>query len=145
MQNISFFEGIKQHAVNHFIAIKSKLFAIAMLLGLLGLLVPKQQDVDILLLLRMAFIEELVFRFLLQEQLEKCNLAKLKLFEHFTISHANIFTSLLFALTHLINHSPIEALLTFFPSLIFGALWTQYRALVGCALLHFFYNLMFFS
>ena len=74
-----------------------------------------------LLLLGLVFpvLEELVFRGLLQGALlRQAPLAKRSL----GITPANVITSLLFALTHLLHQTPITAALVIFPSLIFGEL-----------------------
>ena len=81
--------------------------------------------------------EELLFRGLLQGELIArgwirpwvCGL-----------SGANIFVSLLFAVCHLWSHSPIWALLVFFPSLAFGYLRDRFGSTVPSILMHMWYN-----
>jgi hypothetical protein len=62
-----------------------------------------------------------------------------------TISTANIITSLLFSAAHLINHSPLWALATFIPSLIYGYTMERYKTLYGPIILHCFYNAGYFA
>ena len=81
--------------------------------------------------------EELLFRGLLQGQLIErgwirswaCGL-----------SGANIFVSLLFTVFHLWSHSPIWAVLVFFPSLAFGYLRDRFGSTVPSILMHMWYN-----
>lgn len=56
------------------------------------------------------------------------------------ISLANIISSLLFCLAHLISHSPGWALAVFFPSVVFGILWDRNESIFLCAGVHFWYN-----
>lgn len=92
-------------------------------------------------LLYLAFFEELIFRFGLQQTLQR----------HLThkiicpgLSLANILTSAVFALLHLNEHPPLWAILVFFPSLLFGWAWDRYKNIVPCWGLHFVYNYLFF-
>jgi len=62
-----------------------------------------------------------------------------------TISTANIITSLLFSAAHLINHSPLWALATFIPSLIYGYTMERYKTLYGPIVLHCCYNAGYFA
>jgi membrane protease YdiL (CAAX protease family) len=83
------------------------------------------------------FWEELLFRGLLQGELIErgwirpwaCGL-----------SGANIFVSLLFTVCHLWSHSPIWAVLVFFPSLAFGHLRDRFGSTVPSILMHMWYN-----
>ncbi|MDA9372132.1 JDVT-CTERM system glutamic-type intramembrane protease [Porticoccaceae bacterium] len=60
------------------------------------------------------------------------------------ISAANLITSLIFALFHLINHTPQWAVATFFPSLVFGYAYERYRNIVAPTLIHSVYHAGFF-
>jgi len=61
------------------------------------------------------------------------------------ISPANLVTSVLFVLFHLVHHPCSIALLTFIPSLIFGYFRERYRSLIPPILLHLFYNYIWFA
>ena len=87
-------------------------------------------------------VEELVFRGIIQEYLhEKTK----QLPSFFIFSIANILTSVLFVLMHMIHHAPFFALLTFVPSLLFGYFKDRYNHIVCSIFLHMFYNLCYFS
>jgi len=87
-------------------------------------------------------IEELTFRGLIQEYLEK----KTKQWSSFlSLSVANLLTSFLFVLIHFVYHEPLWAVLVFFPSLLFGYFKEKFKSIVPSILLHMFYNLIFFS
>lgn len=87
------------------------------------------------------FWEELLFRGLLQGELIErgwirpwaCGL-----------SGANMFVSLLFTVFHLWSHSPIWAVLVFFPSLAFGYLRDRFGSAVPSILMHMWYNSGYF-
>lgn len=86
--------------------------------------------------------EELLFRGFIQEYLH----LKTKKFPcFFLFSIANILTSVLFALMHLVHHAPLFALLTFVPSLLFGYFKDRYNHLLYSIVLHMFYNACYFS
>ena len=87
-------------------------------------------------------IEELTFRGIIQEFISQRSKQQ-KLF--LSLSLANIFSSLLFVLMHFVYHEPIWALLTFFPSLIFGYFKEKYSNITPSIMLHMFYNLCYFS
>jgi len=87
-------------------------------------------------------VEELIFRGLIQEYIER-KTHKITVFK--ALSWANIFTSLLFVLMHLAYHSPIWAMLVFFPSLVFGYFKERYEHIIPSIVLHSFYNLWHFS
>jgi membrane protease YdiL (CAAX protease family) len=84
--------------------------------------------------------EEILFRGLMQPLLAAKLPAKIA-----TISTANIITSLLFSAAHLINHSPLWALATFIPSLIYGYAMDRYRNLNAPIILHCVYNAGYFA
>ena len=84
-------------------------------------------------------LEELVFRGYLQSWLQS---KSSKLF--LNLSAANILTSIIFSLSHLFNHSPLWALSTFIPSLIFGYSLDRHKTLLAPIVLHASYNLGYF-
>jgi len=87
-------------------------------------------------------VEELVFRGLVQEFfLGYVFLQKQVL----GLSQANIITSILFAIFHLLNHEWFWALLIFFPSLVFGYFKDRHQSVLPCILLHSIYNLGFLT
>lgn len=86
-----------------------------------------------------AITEELAYRALVQEQLEEMLPGR-----RGPCTAGNALASIIFALSHLPTHSPLMACLTFFPSLVFGALWTRRRSLWLCAAVHGWYNFLFF-
>jgi len=92
-------------------------------------------------LLYLALIEELVFRFFLQDILTK--IFSWAFFKK-QLSLGNIIASLIFSLLHLFTHPPLWALAVFFPSLVFGWAWDRYHNIIPCWILHFFYNLAYF-
>ena len=87
-------------------------------------------------------VEEIVFRGLIQEYFNKQDVFKRKVF-FATLS--NIATSGLFALSHLLNQELLWALLTFFPSLIFGYFKDRHHSLLPSISLHIIYNFGFFT
>ena len=84
-------------------------------------------------------LEETLFRGLLQPMIAHSISGRWRL-----ISTANLITSLIFALFHLINHPPLWAVATFFPSLVFGYAYERYRNIVAPTLIHSVYNAGFF-
>jgi len=84
--------------------------------------------------------EEVLFRGVMQPLLEKKLPANNR-----TISTANVVTSLLFSTAHLINHSPLWALATFVPSLIYGYTMERYKTLYRPIILHCFYNAGYYA
>ena len=84
-------------------------------------------------------LEEYLFRGLLQEAITARYPNRLG-----PLSHANLTTSVLFALAHLPNHPPIWALSVFFPSLVFGHFRERYHHLLPHTLLHCLYNSSYF-
>ncbi|NPA50759.1 MAG: JDVT-CTERM system CAAX-type protease, partial [Epsilonproteobacteria bacterium] len=81
--------------------------------------------------------EELLFRGTILRGLLKYRFFKQKLC---LISYANIATSILFVFYHLIFHPIIWALLTFFPSLIFGFIMEKRELVIYPIFIHIFYN-----
>lgn len=94
------------------------------------------------LILLYPVIEEMLFRGMIQEFIGQ----KTEQYGHFfCITIANLLTSILFVLMHFIHHSPVWAILTLFPSLIFGYFKERYNNIIPSIILHIFYNLNYFS
>ena len=60
------------------------------------------------------------------------------------ITQANAAASALFALAHLVYHSPLHAVSVFFPSLVFGYFYDRHHHLLPPVLLHVAYNAAYF-
>lgn len=86
-------------------------------------------------------LEEMAFRGGLQTLLLKSQKGRVI---RYGISLANLVTSLLFAVLHLINHSPLWAAAIFVPSLIFGWFRERYGSIIPSIILHCGYNLIYF-
>ena len=87
-------------------------------------------------------VEELAFRGVIQEYIA----TKTKQYpSFFHLSIANLLTSILFVIIHFVHHEPIWAILTFFPSLVFGYFKERYSHIASSIVLHMFYNLCYFS
>ena len=86
-------------------------------------------------------LEEMLFRGVIQGQLRQARWGKA---EWLGISYANLLTSTLFALSHLLYHTPLWALAVFVPSLIFGHLRDRYGSIYPALLVHIFYNAGYF-
>ncbi|WP_051294940.1 JDVT-CTERM system glutamic-type intramembrane protease MrtJ [Maridesulfovibrio bastinii] len=112
-------------------------------MGLIGLYLPDPEFfISLKLLFAKAFIEEFLFRFLLQESLDRFFGYRFYLGP---LSLANILTSLCFAALHMFSQPLIWALLTFIPSLVFGYLWQRYRSFLPSVFVHFAYNAVLFN
>ena len=86
-------------------------------------------------------LEELAFRGFLQGWL----LERERMRRQFVgITLANVTTSILFAMAHLINQPPLWAAGVFFPSLVFGYFRDRHQSIVPSFLLHAWYNAGFF-
>lgn len=94
------------------------------------------------LILFYPLVEEVVFRGFIQEGIEKKTVIYPAIWG---ISAANVITSILFVMMHLIHHPILWALLTFFPSMVFGYFKERYQSILPSILLHMFYNLSYFS
>jgi membrane protease YdiL (CAAX protease family) len=93
------------------------------------------------LLLWQPFVEELLFRGLIQGYLARTESgARTKA----GISLANIATSCVFALVHLVHQPPAWALAVFFPSLLFGYFRDRTGSIWPSLLLHVIFNAAFF-
>jgi membrane protease YdiL (CAAX protease family) len=85
-------------------------------------------------------LEEIVFRGLVQDLAHR----HLRAWRWGPISHANLYTSLLFTALHFIHQPPLWAAAVILPSLVFGYFKDKYRSLAAPILLHVFYNAGFF-
>ena len=94
----------------------------------------------VLVILVYPILEEIVFRGWIQSELLRKHFFQAKLFQ---LSVANVLTSVLFSLFHLINHEPLWAALVFFPSILFGCLRDRYGAITPSIVLHVYYNFGF--
>lgn len=116
------------------------LLAGVVVLGTLALLQPPQPGWPtawrlVSFVLLYPLLEEYLFRALLQETLATRLPARTG-----PLSHANLLTSVLFALAHLLYHPPLWAMAVFFPSLVFGHFRERYHHLLPHTLLHALYN-----
>lgn len=84
-------------------------------------------------------LEEIVFRGLLQPAIAVRLSGRWR-----SLTVANLLTSLLFAGLHLFFKTPVWALLTFFPSLVFGYFRERHAGIGSPVLLHIWYNLGYF-
>jgi membrane protease YdiL (CAAX protease family) len=80
-------------------------------------------------------IEEIIFRGFIQSWIARRWKQTL-----FKLSAANLITSGIFAMLHLIQHNAVWALATFIPSLIFGYSLERYNRLLAPIILHGTYN-----
>ncbi len=85
-------------------------------------------------------VEELVFRGLLQDLASR----HLRAWRLGPLSHANVYTSVLFAAAHFINHPPVWAAAVFVPSLVFGYFKDRTGGLAAPIALHIWYNAGYF-
>ena len=84
-------------------------------------------------------LEEVVFRGLILDGLS--GWTKQRCYSVLTL--ANLLTSILFVLAHLVYQTELWTLLVFFPSLIFGYMKERHDSLWPPIFLHSFYNLGF--
>jgi hypothetical protein len=82
-------------------------------------------------------LEEWLFRGMLQPALIRSAWGAR---EAWSITTANVVTSLIFAAVHLASHPPEWAAATFVPSLIFGYFRDRHGSMAPSAVLHVFYN-----
>lgn len=82
-----------------------------------------------------AVVEEIIFRGAIFRLLIK------KLNSKQTI----IITSILFSIAHIFLHSPLWALLVFFPGVLYGVLRDRHGTPVSAIFLHLVFNFMYFS
>jgi len=95
----------------------------------------------LLLVLISPVLEELVFRGLLQGWLCQFQFG-VRRFGF--VSFANISTSILFSLLHLISHPWFWAVAVFIPSIIYGYFRDKYQSVIPAIILHVFYNSAYF-
>ncbi len=86
-------------------------------------------------------VEELLFRGCLQGVLVRCAWGRRTVIG---ISTANLLTSILFIGAHIPTHPLLWALLTLFPSLVFGILRDRSGSVIPSIALHIFYNTGYF-
>ena len=91
-------------------------------------------------LLLYPLVEEWVFRGILQGELLKREWGKR---QGIGISNANLVTSIVFVLLHLINHPPAWALAVLIPSLVLGHFRERHDSLLPPMLLHPLFNLTY--
>lgn len=84
-------------------------------------------------------LEEIVFRGLIQDALARHVPNPLP----GPLTTANVLSSVLFALMHLIGHTPLWAAAVFLPSLVFGY-FRERHGLAAPIVLHVFYNAGYF-
>lgn len=124
------------------VSLTDPIFYLFLSFAYMGLYVPEP---DIKLTMGVVFLkalfEEFFFRFLLQEGCDRLLKYKWRLGP---VSLANFIASATFAGIHFIHQPPFWALLTFFPSLVFGYIWQRYRSLIPGTLIHFAYNFFLF-
>lgn len=111
-------------------------------LGLLALILPPPNyTLQWHWLLGKAALEEFVTRLLFQDFLLRFAPMRRAIGP---VTGANATASLAFAAMHLVQHNPIQAMLVFFPALVFGYAWDRWRTLWPCVALHFTYNWLLF-
>lgn len=86
-------------------------------------------------------LEEVLFRGIIQGQVAQNKWGKPVCCG---VSGANLFTTILFALSHLIHHTPIWAVAAVAPSLVFGHFRDRYQSVWPGLVLHIFYNAGYF-
>jgi len=87
-------------------------------------------------------LEEITFRGVIQGWFLRYQIFKKS---YFGLTIANIVTSLLFSLIHIVNHKLVWAMLIFFPSLVFGYFRDRSKDIKLSIILHIFYNFSFLS
>lgn len=117
--------------------LRDRRFWLCCLCGVCGLFFDYRAGIDPFFFLVAPLLEEMTWRALCQAELEKLLPGKIFLF-----SRGNVVTSCLFALIHVYFSPHLVSLLTFFPSLCIGFLWTRFRSVLLCTLLHFYYNVI---
>lgn len=117
------------------LGLRDRWFWLCCVCGAPGLFFDYHPGISPLFFLTAPLLEEVTWRVLCQAELEKLLPGKFLLF-----SRANVITSCLFALTHVVFAPHVVSLLTFFPSLCIGFLWTRFHSALLCTLLHIYYN-----
>jgi len=87
-------------------------------------------------------IEELTFRGAIQSQLRRMPFGKRRFL---ILSSANITTSIVFTLSHILIQPTPWVILVFIPSLIFGELRDRHGSTMPSIMLHCFYNTGYFG
>jgi len=127
--------------------LKDNRFLLAVLLGpivwalLWGVVPGSNGAATAMLFVNMVLIypllEELAFRGFLQGWLlEQEFFTK----QRFGLTAANLLTSIVFALAHLVNQPPLWAAAVFFPSLVFGYFRDRHQTIITSFMLHAWYN-----
>jgi membrane protease YdiL (CAAX protease family) len=93
------------------------------------------------LILWQPFFEEVLFRGIIQGQIRKQDWGK---HSWLNISSANAITTVLFALVHMVNSTPIFALMILAPSLVFGYFRDHCNSIYPSIIIHSSYNAMVF-
>ncbi len=115
---------------------------------LLSLFIPLREDwatlfdntMQLLLLVALyPILEEVVFRGLILDSLSRWTKRR----HYGVLTMANILTSGLFVLAHMIYQPWLWAVLVFLPSLVFGYMKERHASLLPPIFLHSFYNLGF--
>jgi len=91
------------------------------------------------LILWQPFIEEVLFRGIIQGQIRKQHWGKRS---WLGISSANAITSVLFVIVHMINHNPLFALTVLAPSLVLGYFRDYCKSIYPSIIIHSSYNAM---
>ena len=138
-----FLQGFSQQLIWGMRSITDPLFYVFLTLGLVAWFIPQPGDrLPMDWLLGKAGIEELFFRFILQEMLERL-LRRRQIIGG--ISRANILSSLAFSCMHLFRQPLFWAALTFFPLAPFRCgLEPLPKHPVHPTLIHFSYNMALF-
>lgn len=93
----------------------------------------------VLFLFAYPLLEEYFFRGFVQKKLKEVMTGKI-----FIITYANILTSLLFMLIHLIFSLSISSMLVFIPSIMLGCLYDSYGRIYIPIVFHSLFNLNVF-
>ena len=93
------------------------------------------------LIIWQPFIEEVLFRGIIQGQIRKWDWGRRS---WLSISSANAITSVLFVIVHMINSTPALALIILAPSLVFGYFRDYCNSVYPSIIIHSSYNAMVF-
>lgn len=115
---------------------------LAALLGNWIALLVRHTEVLFFVVVLYPLLEEIVFRGGLQSWLLEKSAWQQRIGG---ISLANVFTTVLFAAMHLINHPVTAAAMVIIPSLVFGWARDRFNGLVAPIALHMFYNAGYFT
>lgn len=106
-----------------------------------SVLSPLQWRLVLTLCVLVPFLEELVFRGLLQGYFRQFEQGRKMLV---SISAANVLTSLLFVLMHGLTRDGYTAVLVFLPSIYLGVVRDRIGSLVFCMFIHSLWNLTWY-